>query len=290
MRFGDDGATMMQLPDVHPCGCPRVPNADAAAGAFRLRHGVYLPQCRAGLHRHDEARIVLPTTGGFETRQGRHWLSPRAGEAVYRPRGDEHVDRYAATIECLGLLLPEDGTLPAPRVAFVARGGALAGVATALVDEMAARDAAAPLVREGLALLAATIVLQQRVLVERGAPRWLDIVLERLRDADAQAPTLASLAASVDRDPAHVAATFKRVYGHSVGTAMRRLRLERARTALVQEPGCDLSALAQRCGFADQSHFTRQFRQLFGVTPGGYRRRQRPAHGGADAVVSPQPA
>jgi AraC family transcriptional regulator len=279
---------MMPLPDVHPCGCPCVPNAEAAAGAFRLRYGVYLPQCRAGLHRHDEARIVLPTTGGFETRQGRHWLSPRAGEAVYRPAGDEHVDRYAATIHCLGLLLPGDGTLPAPRVAFVARGGALMDVAKALVDEMSARDTAAPLVREGLALLASTIVLQQRVLVERGAPRWLDIILDRLREADAEAPTLASLAASVDRDPAHVAATFKRVYGHSVGTAMRRLRLARARTTLLQDPGCELSALAQRCGFSDQSHFTRQFRQLFGVTPGGYRRRQRSAHAVAGAGVPAQ--
>jgi AraC family transcriptional regulator len=273
--LNDDVATMSLPPDVHACGCPRVLSTSAAAGAYGVRYGLYLPQCRAGLHHHPESRIVLPLDGGFETRQGRHSLALRGGEAVYRPAGQEHVDRYVAPIGCLALLLPADAVLPAPRAAFVVRDAALSGLAHVLLAEMAASDVAGPLVREGLALLAATRVLQRRPLVERGCPRWLDAVRDRLEDDTAAPPTLLALALLVDRDPAHVAETFRRVQGCSVGTSLRRSRLVRARALLDDDPVASLSDVALRCGFADQSHFTRHFRRLFCVTPGAWRRRQR---------------
>ena len=59
-----------------------------------------------------------------------------------------------------------------------------------------------------------------------------------------------------------------------MGTTLRRLRLEQARRSLARDPDCTLADAALQAGFADQSHFTRHFRRLFGVTPGAYRRRQ----------------
>ena len=51
---------------------------------------------------------------------------------------------------------------------------------------------------------------------------------------------------------------------------LRKLRLRIASRALIytSEP---LSELALNCGFADQSHFTREFRRQFGRTPRDYR-------------------
>lgn len=51
---------------------------------------------------------------------------------------------------------------------------------------------------------------------------------------------------------------------------LRKLRLRMASRALVytNQP---LSDVAQSCGFADQSHFTREFREHFGRTPRDYR-------------------
>ncbi len=259
------------------CGCPRSAHGVASAGAFGLRHSVHLPGCTLATHEHPEARIVLPLQHLFESRQARRTLVVRQGEALYRPPGAAHSDRYAAPVGCVAVLLPDPGDSPRVGDAFVAHASALAGVARALLGEMGACDAAADLVREGLAVLAATLVLQRRPLTERGSPRWLHTVRERLADPAAAAPTLSELARSVDREPAHVAATFKRVYGQSVGATLRRLRLEQARACLVDDPACALSEIALRFGFADQSHFTRQFRQLFGVAPGLYRGRQGPA-------------
>ncbi len=256
------------------CGCPRPPRAGAAAGAFDVRFSVHLPRCTLATHEHPEARIVLPLQRAFESRHARRTLSVRQGEALYRPADQPHKDRCDMPVGLLALLLPAGFGLPRVGDAFVAQGDELAGMANALLAELSADDGAAGLVREGLALLAATLVLQRRPLTERGTPRWLRTVADRLADASAPAPTLGELARAVDREPAHVATTFKRAYGQSVGTTLRRLRLEQARRSLARDPDCTLADAALQAGFADQSHFTRHFSRLFGVTPGAYRRRQ----------------
>ena len=257
------------------CGCPRPPRSGAAAGAFDVRFSVHLPCCTLAAHEHTEARIVLPLQHVFESRHARRTLAVRQGEALYRPAFQQHSDRYGLPVGCVVLLLPTGLGLPAVGDAFVAQGAQLAGLAQALQAEICADDAAAALVREGLAALASTLVLQHRPLAERGVPRWLRGVADRLADASAAAPTLSELARLAGREPAHVATTFRRVYGQSVGATLRRLRLEQARACLAREPDCTLADAALRAGFADQSHFTRHFGRLFGVTPGAYRRRQR---------------
>lgn len=139
--------------------------------------------------------------------------------------------------------------------------------------EMTAADAASPLVMEGLALLACCTVLHQRPLRGKGNPRWIGAVRERIEAEYSKPPTLADLGRMVQRDAAYVAATFKRIYGKSVGAYIRHLRLWQARRWLEVEPERALSEVAQSCGFADQSHFNRQFKRLFAVTPLEYRRR-----------------
>jgi AraC-like DNA-binding protein len=43
----------------------------------------------------------------------------------------------------------------------------------------------------------------------------------------------------------------------------------------VRDTSATLAAIAKRCGFSDQPHLTRTFRQQLGVTPAEYRRRHR---------------
>jgi AraC-like DNA-binding protein len=51
---------------------------------------------------------------------------------------------------------------------------------------------------------------------------------------------------------------------------LRKLRLRIASRALMNTDE-SLSEIALKCGFADQSHFSREFRRHFGRTPRGYR-------------------
>ena len=53
-----------------------------------------------------------------------------------------------------------------------------------------------------------------------------------------------------------------------------QLRIAEAKKHLSQQH-LPLSDIALMCGFGDQSHFTRVFRQLAGTSPGAWRRNQR---------------
>ena len=61
---------------------------------------------------------------------------------------------------------------------------------------------------------------------------------------------------------------------------LRKLRLQIASRALIYSDR-PLADVAVSCGFADQSHFTREFRRLFGRTPRDYRKHYVPAEGDA---------
>ena len=76
-----------------------------------------------------------------------------------------------------------------------------------------------------------------------------------------------TLAQEAVLSPAHFARAFTRSVGRPPHQHLLALRLERAR-ALLGAADARLSDVALRTGFADQAHFTRQFRRAFGVTPG----------------------
>jgi AraC-like DNA-binding protein len=196
------------------------------------------------------------------------------GEALYRPSDEDHSDRYATQADCLALLLPDGGAFRRLDAPMVVRDMALARAALATRAEVDAKDVASQLVAEALAVLISSIVLQRAPQTERVAPRWISSVRERLDCAGDALPSLTDLARDVGRNPAYVAATFQRAYGVSVGVYFRRLKLWQARDQIDLDPSLSLSDIAQDCGFADQSHFTRHFRRLIGITPGAYRARR----------------
>lgn len=81
--------------------------------------------------------------------------------------------------------------------------------------------------------------------------------------------TLDELSALAGQSKYHLLRCFTRHMGISPYSYLETLRIDQARRLL--ERGVPLAEAAQRTGFADQSHFTRFFKQVTGVTPGQYR-------------------
>jgi AraC-like DNA-binding protein len=79
---------------------------------------------------------------------------------------------------------------------------------------------------------------------------------------------LASLAAVCGTSPFHLVRCFTETLGIPPHAYLTQIRANRARALLMQ--GETVSGVAYRCGFCDQSHLTRVFKRLFGVTPGSY--------------------
>lgn len=111
----------------------------------------------------------------------------------------------------------------------------------------------------------------QAVLRNEGPP-WLEPVASSIHERMGESLRTGDLAAEVGVHPVHLARTFRRHYGCTIGEYARRLRIERARHALI-DGDRSISAIALSNGFSDQAHFTRRFKEIVGMPPGEYRRR-----------------
>jgi AraC-like DNA-binding protein len=80
------------------------------------------------------------------------------------------------------------------------------------------------------------------------------------------------LAAMLQLSVGHFSRAFHQTFGQAPKSYVTSRRVLRAQELLIcsREP---LAQVALRCGLSDQSHFTRVFRRLVGVTPGAWRRR-----------------
>jgi len=79
------------------------------------------------------------------------------------------------------------------------------------------------------------------------------------------------LAALSRLSASYFATAFKRSFGESPRTYLVRRRLERAQDMMLTTDH-PLSFIALACGFADQAHLSRRFRQSTGGSPSAWRR------------------
>jgi len=104
-----------------------------------------------------------------------------------------------------------------------------------------------------------------------GGGRWLERVRNEI-DARFERPlSVTGLAAEAGVHPAHLSRAFHRRFGSTLLAYIRRARV-RAAADLLRGSSLTLADVAAGTGFADQSHLTRVFKEVTGVTPGRYRR------------------
>src|SRR5271168_2858393 len=97
-------------------------------------------------------------------------------------------------------------------------------------------------------------------------------------DSHISGPVLvADLCALLQRSEAHFSRSFKRTFGESPHAFIVRRRVELAAQYMLTTDA-PLSDIALRCGFTDQAHLCKHFRQSAGQTPAAWRRTHRSHH------------
>jgi AraC family transcriptional regulator len=137
------------------------------------------------------------------------------------------------------------------------------------------------------ALIEAASVLRQQIgpaatrEVPDGRGRLLAWQARKVReyiDSHFTGPVLvADLCALLQRSEAHFSRSFKRTFGESPHAYLVRRRVEFAAQYMLTTDAA-LSDIALRCGFTDQAHLCRHFRQAAGQTPAAWRRAHRSHH------------
>jgi AraC family transcriptional regulator len=148
--------------------------------------------------------------------------------------------------------------------------GNLAWLAARLRSEVLRDQACSPLVAEGITLEMLGNLARKNAPAEKRPPRWLARVVEKLNAEFAENLSAEDLAAEAGVHPVYLASVFRRFYHETIGEYVQRLRVAHA-SKLLSDKEIPLCEIAYSAGFSDQSHLTRIFKRLTGITPGAYR-------------------
>ena len=220
-------------------------------------------------HEHADAYACVVLEGRYE-QSGRTAHDCERGSVLLHPEGHAHANRFhAGGARCVNLhaaaaWMGESSFVHLfgdyRQVRLDPRGSAIAR----LERELAASDTAVPLAVSAAVLDLFASVL--RVATQPTPAVWLARVIDLLESDLSHTPSLAELGRVAGVHPAHLARSFQRVNGESVGEYLRRRRLQQAELAVVAGV-MPLAEIALSAGFYDQAHFSRAFRRRYGITP-----------------------
>ncbi len=226
-------------------------------------------------HGHDNGHFMLVIGGHYRTETKSPAHGDRLPILIYNPPGTWHRDRFESpglffSIDLdpgRGREAAEAGCPNSPvRLSAPRQHAAVRRILRACADPVPGDEAIAESLC--LELVGETGVKRTN---ERARPLWLSRTLQRLQDRPEAAAPVAELAREAGVHPVHLARAFRRHFGCTPGEMQIGLRLGRAAEAL-RSGARPIAEIALDCGFADQSHFSRRFRGLWGVTPATYRR------------------
>ena len=102
-------------------------------------------------------------------------------------------------------------------------------------------------------------------------PYWLHLVHEKLSLEWNETLTLQQLSIVSKVNPVTISKAFPSYFSCTLGEYMRKLKIKNA-LRILQSSSESLTRIAYQCGFADQSHFTRTFKDITGLLPKQYKK------------------
>jgi len=259
-------------------------NYHAASINFRvvrdlpLAEAEYAANVELPKHSHRHAGFSLILKGGYTESYGKTVLELKPSRVKFQPAGELHTDVYGKeNVHCFFVELEPEWLRRMGAEALVGSnpcvyaGSSVAWLMMKLRREFRAMDDEAPLAIEGIALdlIAETSRNRKRESVDRQLT-WLRQAREFINEEFTQPLTLSAIAESVKVHPVYLANSFRRRYGCSVGEYLRQRRIEFA-CHRISDSKDSLAEVALAAGFSNQSHFSRTFKQLTGMTPAQYR-------------------
>jgi len=248
-----------------------------ACGPFLVTNALFPATHTLGKHFHDRTVLGITLAGDWDSIVGSTRLANAPGMLHVEPAGDCHVNQFGGQGAHVVIIQPDQSdTLLEPfksllATAFQIRVG-FPGlqIAERLRCELSMQDDLTQLAVESLCLDMLVSASRTQRLRNEPAPAWLFRAVDYARVRFLERLSLRELGDVAGVSPEHFNRSFRRLYHMSTAQYLRRLRLDWAAERLRNRDE-SLAGIAVAAGFADQSHFTRQFKRQFGVTPGTFR-------------------
>ena len=260
--------------------------------ALILSESIYLPETIIHQHSHRYAYFCILLRGTYTERCGSHERECKRSTVVFHPPDESHstrflqeggrLFRFELKPELFNRIRGCSSVLSEP-AEF--EGGPPAQLASKLYREFREPDEVSKLVIEGLALELTAEVIRGRAKGNiRVPPSWLTQVCDFIHAQFADCLSLAVIAKPVGIHPLHLAHVFRQFHNCTVGEYVRRVRVDFAASQL-SSSDTPLAEVAIAAGFCDQSHFSKTFKVLTGMTPAQYRSTFRPTQPGTTKLA-----
>jgi AraC family transcriptional regulator len=258
------------------------PTARKAIGDFVFVQHVYPSRSRGPRHSHSWLHFALVQRGYYVRTVSSRVQQFRPGQLSLLATEETHSDEYAPGTKCLHLVIPAafetklTRDLPARRIIDSGKFSPfLSACAGTLHSEFVRPDNCSPKVIEAILLDLVSREIGIRDERSRLRPAWIRTVLNCLDDTFDQPPSLREIADEVGVHPVYLCRAFFDHLGFTFGQYIRHLRVLRGWQLLVTGHDGKMSEIAAEAGFADESHFSRTFKQAYGAPPARYRRLMR---------------
>ena len=246
---------------------------------FYLTETAYAPKTTVPTHAHHHACFCLVLQGAYTELYKGKTIECRPSHLIFRPAEEMHSDHFGDhDVRCFIIEVEREWLTRLLRGRSIwmdepasFQSGSLAWLAMKLRHESQQADDFTSLTIEGLMLeVVAQIARSSMKISEPRPPRWLNRAKEILPDNFTERLTLSEIAEAVGVHPVYLAGVFRQHYHCSIGDYVRQLRVEFASREL-STTAAPLGDIALAAGFAHQSHFSRTFKRLTGMTPAQYR-------------------
>jgi AraC family transcriptional regulator len=244
--------------------------AERRVGAFVLGQWMaHPPRHHVKAHGHKEAHFMYVPPGTAYDTSARGARIVTGANLIYNPPQTWHSDRVLDHGRFLAITLAGEPEDLASRE--IPEAPAQIGNPTAhrTISRLIGGFASDALHLESLCFELLDAVVKPQT-DEPATPRWLRCAIALLTDCRNRDHTVGSIAAAAGVHPVHLARAFRRFCGATPGQFLLSVRLDRA-ARLLAVNGLSVAEIALECGFADQSHLTRQFRRAFGMPPARFR-------------------
>ena len=248
---------------------------------FVLTESLYEPRSIIPQHAHKPPTLVLGLEGESSEKLASVVHEVRAGSLIIRPAEELHSDHNGPRpVRLLNIEVNLPIHCPCHDFSKVfaqptyMQGGLLPALAQRIYRESRMKDSASRIIIEGLMLELLGNASRSLFKPPVRPPQWLKNARELCHVRFADTLTLMDIARAVGAHPTHLARSFKKHYGTTVGEYIRRLRLDWAATRLA-ETDDSIAEIASAAGFYDQSHFSHSLKQHLGVSPLEFRTSKR---------------
>ena len=240
---------------------------------FHLVESKYQAGQELKSHAHERAYISIVLRGSYSERCGTSNVSCDVGHVILHAEGEVHSNYFFEDGYCMNLeILPhfadqlcQYGIKSGTRISMASRRNLRLGFS--LQAEASQSDSASELAIEGMAMeLLAQLIRNRAAETTPRKEYWLDRANEMIHDRYRESITLKELADYSQVHPVHLARTFRKHHGCSVGDYIRRLRVAGA-SQEIASTGLSIAEIASRYGFSDQSHLCRTMKDYTGKSP-----------------------